>query len=307
MTHWVMGDLSLDVYAGESTEQRVIGGTGANIASMISRLGGDVGLIATVGQDNEGEFLIQVLSHLGVRGEFVAAKKSGATSVVKVTVDSFGERTFELVTSKSQQSFVSSDDLPSFKKGDHLVISGVCLIAKEERSVVHQAIEQVNKLSGLTFYDANIREEQWESDRNEIIKSNLDVIDKVTVVKLSDEELLFLTGASDYNQAIKQAHLWDCQCVVITKGSQGCDFLQDGELISTHGVEARVVDTTGAGDAFSGTLSYLMTANHGEVSIGEMQRCLQVANYVGATVVAGKGAIEPQPTIEQIQKNFSHR
>lgn len=303
MKYWVMGDLSVDIYGEKSSDQKVLGGTGANIASMISRLGGDVGLVTTVGCDSNGKFLTNALNDIGVDVSCITEKSGKSTSVIKVILDASGERIFKLVTPKSQQGSLMMTDLPTFHKNDHLVISGVSLIKKEDRAVVHEAIAQIKALGGLVFYDANIREEQWEDHRDVIIQNNLEIINKSSIVKLSYEELIYLTGTQNYQKAIQEAHLWKCQCVVITKGAKGCDLIMENLVESIIGIPVKVVDTTGAGDAFIGTLSYLTTINNIDLNKSKIEIDLQMANYAGAIVVGGKGAISSQPTIIDI-KNF---
>src|SRR5690606_4574837 len=76
------------------------------------------------------------------------------------------------------------------------------------------------------------------------------------IVKISDEELEFITGIADEQKAIASLFTGDVKLVVFTKGAEGADVYVQNKKYSSGGFSVKVEDTTGAGDAFIGGFLY---------------------------------------------------
>lgn len=128
------------------------------------------------------------------------------------------------------------------------------------------------------------------------------------IIKISDEELEFITEIHDVENAIQSLFKGNVLAVVYTKGAKGADLYIKGKKFESEGFLVNVQDTTGAGDAFiggflfklleagaqPGNLVDLLCENHKEI--------LRFANASGAFTTTGKGAISALPTKEQIRK-----
>lgn len=168
-----------------------------------------------------------------------------------------------------------------------------------------RAIELMKEKGGLISFDPNVRLPLWdqpEDCRNAI----LEFLPYAHLVKVSDEELEFITGISDIEEAIASLFAGDVQAVVFTKGAAGADlYLKDNKWKSS-GYTVDVQDTTGAGDAFiGGFLFKLLEAKAAPDSLQKVLKeqngeILQFANASGALTAAGEGAISALPEKEQV-------
>jgi fructokinase len=126
----------------------------------------------------------------------------------------------------------------------------------------------------------------------------LEGFDYATLVKISDEELEFLTGGRDVSS------LWrdNLKLICVTHGFKGASIhLKDGRTINHGGYAVHAVDTTGAGDSFvAGMLTGIY--NHLDDYEDHLADILQFANGVGALATQQKGAIPALPSHVQVAK-----
>jgi fructokinase len=155
----------------------------------------------------------------------------------------------------------------------------------------------------LISYDPNLREMLWDSlpKAKEII---LSVMDEVDIVKVSEEELEFLTGEEDIKKGAEKLKAeYKIPILFITCGSKGAYyFLNDLGFVEAFEVDA--VDTTGAGDAFmSGVLYNFNQANLtlAEIDNKFLEKTLKFANYSGSLAASTTGAMAALPTLAEVQ------
>jgi len=144
----------------------------------------------------------------------------------------------------------------------------------------------------LISYDPNLRLSLWE-DRAAARVGMLVGMGYAHVVKVSDEELYFLTGGSD------PAALWHegMQLIVVTHGAQGATAYTRNDVISVPGFRVIPVDTTGAGDAFvAGLLVGLL-----ERGMDGLPEILRFACAVGALTTTARGAIPSLPRRDEVE------
>jgi fructokinase len=131
----------------------------------------------------------------------------------------------------------------------------------------------------------------------------LEAIAAADVVKISDEELLFLTGSTDPSAA--RSELWQAhhRLMVVTLGPSGCVFITDGATGMVGGFSVASVDATGAGDAFVAGLLDGLLAHPG--APGDPDRLPAICRFacaVGALTTTGRGAIPALPTRAAVER-----
>ena len=155
----------------------------------------------------------------------------------------------------------------------------------------------------LVSFDPNVRLELWDSPRR-ALECILNALHMVDVVKVSSDELEFLTGTSDPVQACPRLREHGPALAVVTLGSDGCYF--DAATCSGHvpGVSVTAVDSLGAGDAFVAGLLAGLSAR-GDTGVCEdpeaLIRTLRFANAVGALTTTQYGAIPAMPTRADVE------
>jgi fructokinase len=126
------------------------------------------------------------------------------------------------------------------------------------------------------------------------------------VVKLSDDELKFLTGSDDPSAA--RARLWSeaTELMVITGGSEGCIYLTAEREGHVAGFSGEAIDTTGAGDGFvAGILQGLVRDRDIWRDEARLRDLCRFANAVAALATTERGAIPAMPTPDQVHRLLS--
>ncbi|CAN1842536.1 Probable fructokinase-7 [Linum perenne] len=126
------------------------------------------------------------------------------------------------------------------------------------------------------------------------------------VIKISEEEIVFLTGGDDPNDdnvILKKLFHPNLTLLIVTEGSQGCRYYTKEFKGRVQGVKVKPVDTTGAGDAFvGGLLSSLASDSSILKDEKRLREALYFANACGAVTVTERGAIPALPTKEAVLK-----
>lgn len=138
-------------------------------------------------------------------------------------------------------------------------VAGVCSIAlsaEPSRSATLQAMETIRKTGGFVSFDPNIRHDLWRHDA-ELRQCLAQALTKADVVKLSVEELSYLTGEHQVQDGLT-ALMQSCPAslVLVTRGKEGVITWHEGTMTHYPATSVECVDTTGAGDAFVAGLLY---------------------------------------------------
>ena len=124
------------------------------------------------------------------------------------------------------------------------------------------------------------------------------------ILKISEEELEFLTGTGDLQKGSQQFLDHGVSIVIVTLGPKGC-FFRCAEGFGTRSTyDTKVIDTTGAGDCFFGSILYQISQFPGkleEIRLDDLKNMADFSNAAGALCASKKGAISAMPTIEEIE------
>lgn len=286
---------------------RVPGGAPANVAAAVAKFGGTASLITKLGEDAFGDFLLEQLSKYGVKTDKVLRTKEANTGLAFVSLLENGERDFSFYRNPSADLLLTDSEINAdwFNQGDILHFCSVDLVESPMKRAHVKAILAAKERGGIISFDPNVRLPLW-SDPQECRKTILEFVPMAHIVKISDDELEFITGIADEQKALASLFTGDVKVVVLTKGAGGADLHVQNQKYSSAGYSVEVEDTTGAGDGFVGGFLYqLMNLDAGqdnlEALVKEHQReILAFANASGALTTTGKGAISALPTKEQV-------
>lgn len=290
-----------------SSFERAPGGAPANVAAAVAKFGGDSALITKVGVDAFGDFLLEQLTHFGVSTDKILRTKEANTGLAFVSLREDGERDFSFYRKPSADLLLMDTEIEEnwFHEGDILHFCSVDLVESPMKGAHIKAIKSVKTHSGLISFDPNVRLPLW-NDPEECRKTILEFIPMAHILKVSDEELEFITGISDERKAIASLFTGDVKVVVFTKGSKGAELYIKDRKYESMGYNVKVEDTTGAGDAFIGGLLYqLLKRNVNQNNLVDIieefhKDILRFANASGALTTTKKGAISAIPSKEDI-------
>ena len=300
---WVLGDAVVDLIPEEDGRLlKCPGGAPANVAVGISRLGGNSGFIGRVGDDPFGAFLRKTLDDEAVNTEFMHRDPHHRTSTVVVENDADGERSFTFMVRPSADLFLQSVDIPAFSAGEFLHLCSISLSAEPSRSSAFLAMAQMKAAGGQVSFDPNIRHDLWpdENALRECLEQALSLAD---VIKVSEDELAYLTGESLLSEGIlRLCQRHDPALLLVTQGKDGVSVYrrQDASLMQYPAPKVQAVDTTGAGDAFvAGLLAGL--AQHGpQPSPEAWHAIIRQALTCGALATTARGAMTALPDAQAL-------
>ena len=297
-----------------------LGGAPANVACALRKLKIDSIFIGSLGSDDYGKKFITQFNELEVNLDFLQLKNDSSTRVVNVDRDQFGDRFFSGFEESSHSCFadeVLSKKLiekeilnleKTFLETKYLVTGTILLSSPISAETIFFLFEQAKKLEVKVVIDLNWREVFWDhssfssktskDQRVNIIKSFLN---HAHVLKLAKEEAtLFFEHENPYlisQEILKRPD------VIITDGENPIAWYINGlQGITETPTSQKIVDTTGAGDAFlAGFISKLVSSGYPSNEL-EIEDCIKFAGVCGLLTCLGEGAIEQQPYYEKVNK-----
>ncbi len=264
-----------------------LGGAPANFAAHAAALGARSALVSCVGDDARGKAALNILNSRGVATDAVQVHAHRPTGNVNVTLVN-GQPAYEIVEGVAWDAITWHSELARLARSAHALCFGT-LDQRQPKS--HRAI--VNFLDAaapdcLRVLDVNFRQ-HYHTD--EIVRESLARAD---VLKLNDDEVPLLRdyvgGVEDVDAfltTIRQR--FDLQCAILTLGARGCRVASDAGIYQAMKKKQQVVNTVGAGDAF--TAAFVAHLLYGAT----LQTCAEQANAVGGFVTTQDGAMPALP------------
>ncbi len=297
-----------------------LGGAPANVACALRKLKIDSIFIGSLGNDDYGKKFITQFDQLGVNLDFLQLDDDSSTRVVNVDRNQFGDRFFsgfeesahscfadEVLSKKLIEKEISNLE-KSFLEIKYLVTGTILLSSPISAQTIFFLVEQANKFEVKIVIDLNWREVFWDysSFSSEISKSarvNLikNFLNHANVLKLAKEEATLFF--EDENPLLISQQLSKRPDVIITDGKNPVLWFINGmQGMTETPTSKKIVDTTGAGDAFlAGFISKLISSGYPSNEI-EIKDCIKFAGVCGLLTCLGEGAIEQQPYYDKVDK-----
>ncbi|GAB6100333.1 5-dehydro-2-deoxygluconokinase [Halanaerocella petrolearia] len=275
---------------------RYFGGSPANIAINIKKLGAKSGLISKVGVDGLGEYLIEKLQVSGVDTRGIISDVNYNTSAVLVTQS---KDTPEFIAYRDAEKYITEEDIKEKLISETKIIhlSTFALAAPVTRQTLLKIVAIAKEEGKIISLDPNYRQQLWEGEEDGptfITKLLQDV--NITKPSLDDAKALF--GSMTKEEYIVKFHQAGADLVVLTLGADGVLVSTGDETIKLDTFATKVVDTTGAGDAFwSGMYASL-------VADDKLETAIKVGNATAALALQQVGAVAELPNKDEIVQEF---
>ncbi|MCX7699215.1 MAG: carbohydrate kinase, partial [Candidatus Goldbacteria bacterium] len=227
------------------------GGAPSNVAVNLSRWGIKSGIISKVGNDFVGNFLLNFLKEKNVDIKYIYKTSEYKTGLVFIYLDKKGERDFSFYGAPSADQFLNTSEINEeyIKKARVLHFGSISMMNDISRRATLKAISFAKKHSLLISYDPNVRLNLWEGKYETAKKEIRNYFKYADIIKISDTELLFLFNARPDIKNIKRIFKKE-QIIFISAGEKGCYVYYKDFFKYIPGYKVKVIDTTGAGDAF---------------------------------------------------------
>ncbi len=308
-----LGEVLVDFVAREgdlplqqaTTFHKAAGGAPANVAAAVARLGVTVAFIGKVGGDAFGQSLRETLAAEGVTVRGLVEAPSARTALAFVGSDGHGGRQFVFYHRGMADTLLRPEEVDrELIDNAHIFHFGSVTLATEpSRAATTAAAHWAQEAGCMVSFDPNVRLEVWDSPRH-AQDSMIDALRVVDIVKVSSDELTFLTGTADPAEACRILRDHGPTVAIVTLGGGGCYFQTASASGHVPGITVESVDSLGAGDAFvAGVLACLSAYSDVKDACAEatLVPALRFANAVGAITTTRYGAIPALPTRAQVE------
>jgi fructokinase len=278
-----VGELLWDVYA----DGKRLGGTPCNFAYHAAALGDDVGLATRVGNDALGREALERLRRASVSTEHVQVDSQAPTATTHIQLNDAGEPRFTIpprVAWDHLEWTAAWDSLA--RRADVVCYGSLALRSQRSRETVLRFLRAMRP-DALRVFDVNVRHARFSP---ELLAELLDLADLVKLNERDAGRLAEVVGLPGHSlltlmQRLRARH--DLTIVTVTRGSRGSVLVAEGEPVEHGGYTVDVVDTTGAGDAFTAAFSHFYRQG------ASLATAADAANRLAAWVTTQRGATPP--------------
>lgn len=281
------------------------GGAPANVAVAIGKLGGEAAFAGQVGNDTFGHFLKASLETYQVDTSSLLLHPTAKTALAFVFLDADGERSFEFFRDNSADMLLTPLDVKDkwFMGSSIFHFCSNTLTAENIAATTRHAIAKARKQGCIVSFDVNLRHNLWANGKADA-QAVTACFEHVDVIKVSKEELDYLSPAGE-RAFVEFAIGQGVKVILITDGGNAIKVLAKGIYSEITPPKANVVDTTAAGDAFTGGFLFALAQEDDlRKSLASQERLealVLFASRCGAFTVERQGAFTALPTIEDLE------
>ena len=307
-----LGELLIDfTEAGKSSSGKKLfeqnpGGAPANLLTVAAHMGYQTEFIGKVGADMHGDFLKKTLEEEGIGTRYLIQDESFFTTLAFVEIAENGERHFSFSRKPGADTQLRAEELNQqlLENCKIFHFGALSLTNEPSRTATIEAVKGAKAAGVLISYDPNYRESLW-FDKQTAVSQMKSMIPYADIMKVSDEELVLLTGVEDYNKAVTQLLELGPKLVAVTLGSDGVLLAREYKREKVEGFKVNAIDTTGAGDSFwGGFLSEYLKQEKSleEFTWEEIKNCAVYGNAAAALCVQRRGGIPAIPKKKEVEQ-----
>ena len=286
-----------------------VGGAPANVCAAYSKLGGNSLFLTKLGDDPFGHKIARELERAGIDISHISYTDEANTALAFVSLASDGNRTFSFYRKPSADMLYTAENVPqdAFENIFALHFCSVSLGDFPMKDAHNRAIEYARLNNALISFDPNLRFMLWD-DKDALKKAVLEFIPKTDILKISDDELEFITGEKDIEKALPVLFGSGVKLVLYTCGKDGMSAFTKNIAAHAKSPEVEAVDTTGAGDASVGSFLWklndfgITADNIEDISEDILRESLKFACAFCSISVQKKGAIPSYPSLDEVAK-----
>ena len=293
--------------AGASQFLKKPGGSPFNIAVGLARLGTDVSFLVKIGDDGFGAGLREFLSSENVDMSCVVDGAGHNTTLAMAAVDESGKPEFQFYRENTADISLTTGELPPISPEETSAFSfgSIALADNPVGDTILHVFEKMRTNGVLTVLDPNVR--PLYVGNRPIFKKRMDyLIPIVDILKLSDDDLAYLTESGSVEEGLAKLEANHSGLVIVTEGPRGARALWKGETVRVQCPVVEVAETTGCGDSFvAGVLSMLAPlgrSGFADISAKFLKNTIEFANACASIVATRYGAANAMPTRREVDE-----
>ncbi|MCR5098952.1 MAG: carbohydrate kinase [Lachnospiraceae bacterium] len=285
------------------------GGAPCNVLSMLCNLGKKTAFIGKVGEDIFGRMLADTVREVGIDTRALVFDPDVRTTLAFVHTYENGDRDFSFYRNPGADMMLSKADVDEeLIKDTKLFHYGTLSMTAEGAAEATRYAVQIARESGaLISFDPNYRPPLWSSvdEAKEAIWWGIKNCD---VLKISDNEIEFITGIADIDEGVRaimdRAGAEGPRLICASMGPDGSKaFYNDMVVFGEPRLREDTIETTGAGDTFmAGVLYHVLKYGIDGFDEEKLRGMLVFANTAASIVTTRKGALRVMPTMSEIEE-----
>ena len=306
-----MGELLIDFTMNGKSEQgnplfeANPGGAPCNVLAILKKYGKETGFIGKVGSDQFGQMLKGTLEEVGIDTAGLVMDAGYNTTLAFVHTAEDGDRTFSFYRKPGADMMLAEGEI-NYEMIDNTKIfhfGTLSMTDNPAREATKAAVAYAKAHGKLISFDPNLRPPLWENlaDAKEAIAYGLEIAD---IVKIADNEIEFMTGKSDMNEAIEVLTAqYDIKLLLVTLGKDGSVAIYNKERVFVPGfIQENTIETTGAGDTFTGCmLNTVLEKGLSCLTKEDIRQMLLFANGGASLITTRRGALKVMPGKKEIE------
>ena len=300
----ILGRIGYDLYSEEPHVplpqvrrfSRYLGGSSANMAVGLARMGAKVGIVSCLGNDSLSQFLLSFLQAEGVDTSHVQAADGFLPSLCLTEVappDHFPQVFYRKDPADTRLD-ITQKDLNYVASGRMFVTNGTSLCASPSRESTYRALERARQAGCRVVLDVDYRSMSWTSPENAGLAVRL-ALPFVDVLIGNELELTLVADSKSLDEAIGQLRQ-SVPMLVSKLGDKGTRVWTAGGSVFLEPYSVEVVSTIGAGDGFASGFLYGLLK---DLAVTE---CLHYGNAAAAVVVSRLSCSEAMPTLAEVEQ-----
>lgn len=307
-----LGELLIDFTENGMSEQGNLlleanpGGAPCNVLAMLQKLGHKTAFIGKVGKDMFGEQLKATLIEVGITTGGLVKDEQVSTTLAFVHTLPDGDREFSFYRSPGADMMLDASEVKmEFIEQAQIFHFGTLSMTHEKcRNATKKALEIAKQNNCIISFDPNLREPLWESldEAREQVLYGLGMCD---VLKISDNEIQWLTGEEDYEKGVAWIQeRFAIELILVSLGKEGSmAYSKSSFAMAPAFIQENTIETTGAGDTFCGCiLHFVLKYGLKDYNKEELTRMLQFANVAASIITTRKGALRVMPEFCEIEQ-----
>jgi fructokinase len=283
------------------------GGAPCNVLAMLSKLGKKTAFIGKVGDDFLGRHLKNVVQEVGIDTSNLLLDDQVHTTLAFVHTSPDGDRDFSFYRNPGADMNLCEAEVGKPLIADSRIFhfGSLSMTHPGVREATKKALRIAKEHGCLISFDPNLREPLWNTldEAKEQIAFGLTQCD---ILKISDNEIQWLTGEEDYTEGVKKIReMKDIPLILVSMGKEGSRAYYKDMIVEVKPfLQENTIETTGAGDTFcANVLNYVLENGLEDLTAEGLEEMLTFANAAASIITTKKGALRVMPTKEDVE-NF---
>ena len=300
-----LGELLIDLtqnglsVQGNPTLEANPGGAPCNVLALLSKLGHKTAFIGKVGQDGFGNQLEEALVETGISAEGLCRDKAVHTTLSVVHTFADGYRDFSFYRNPGADMRLTTEEvnMELIRQAKIFHFGTLSMTDEPVRSATYAAIAEAEKNGVLRSFDPNLRPPRWRT-LEETKEQVLYGMAHCDILKISDNEIQWLTGLEDFDAGIRwiRERFPGIRLILLSMGKEGSRAYSGETMAEVKSFTVDALETTGAGDTFfGGILHHVLMWGLRAYTQEELIEMLTFANAAAAIITTKKGALRVMP------------